>query len=307
MDRLIATGSVPLGGADTAPVSGTPQYATNGVPGVTNPTQFPAYQYNAIQEEIVQAILGAGIALDRASNAQLLAAIRALGAAVVGHMRNLSGSAAGGTQTASWTVDELVAEVALGGLCYKGKSLSLSFNGAGTGANGMDTGSPPISGDLYIYAIFNPTSVTWSTLGTTAGSGAAIYGGVNMPAGYTASALIWAGKTDGSRNVKQFHQVDRRISIQEATALSGGTAVTLTSVSLSSIVPVNAKAISGSVLNTNAGSSTNVAGDNSGTGTGFVRGGGVNSSFALDLITPQVLFYLVGGGAGSIFISAYSI
>lgn len=76
MDRLIATGSVALGAADTAPVSGTPQYATSGVPGVTPATLWPAYQYNAIQEELVGVILGAGITLDRTTNAQLLAAIR---------------------------------------------------------------------------------------------------------------------------------------------------------------------------------------------------------------------------------------
>jgi hypothetical protein len=82
MDRLIATGTVAVGSGDTAPVTGTPGEATNGVPGVTPATQWPAYQLNAIQAELVNAILAAGLTLDRTNNAQLLAAIRT---GLVGH------------------------------------------------------------------------------------------------------------------------------------------------------------------------------------------------------------------------------
>lgn len=86
MDRLIATNSVPSGSADTAPVSGTPQFATTGAPGGLPPTQFPAYQYNAIQEEIVGTVLAAGIALDRTNNAQLASAIAILARAQTGNI-----------------------------------------------------------------------------------------------------------------------------------------------------------------------------------------------------------------------------
>ncbi|HVB67992.1 MAG TPA: hypothetical protein VNE67_09075 [Acetobacteraceae bacterium] len=79
MDRLIATGSVAAGFADAAPASGTPQFATSGTPGVTAATDFPAYQYNAIQEELLACIAAAGIVFDRTNNTQLLAAIRKLG------------------------------------------------------------------------------------------------------------------------------------------------------------------------------------------------------------------------------------
>ena len=76
MDRLIATNTVDAGHADTAPVSGTPGYATDGNPAVDIPaTRFPAYAFNAIQEEIIGVILDAGITLDKTNNAQLLAAI----------------------------------------------------------------------------------------------------------------------------------------------------------------------------------------------------------------------------------------
>lgn len=77
MDRIIADNSVPFAGRDIAPITGTPQYATSGNPATNTPaTTFPAYAWNAIQEEILAVITAAGIAFDRANNAQLLAAIR---------------------------------------------------------------------------------------------------------------------------------------------------------------------------------------------------------------------------------------
>src|SRR5579872_2896702 len=98
MDRLIATNSVPLADADVAPAAGTPQYATSGDPVTATPaTVFPAYQYNAIQEELIAIIDAAGIAHDKTNNAQVLAAIKKLiansGAATVGGAVGLTGTA----------------------------------------------------------------------------------------------------------------------------------------------------------------------------------------------------------------------
>lgn len=94
MDRLIATNSVPLVDADTPPLAGTPQGATDGDPanGVP-PTRWPAYQYMAIQEELVAIIAAAGIALDRMNTAQVLAAIRILSQRMGGVIATNNGSA----------------------------------------------------------------------------------------------------------------------------------------------------------------------------------------------------------------------
>lgn len=79
MDRLIAANSVPLAGADVAPVTGTPQYATDGNPAAgVAATLFPAYQYNALQEELMSVLTAAGIAPDRTNFGQLLASLNAL-------------------------------------------------------------------------------------------------------------------------------------------------------------------------------------------------------------------------------------
>lgn len=228
--------------------------------------------------------------------------------AVVGTFRNLKGSSAGAVKTASWTADELIAETALGGTAYRGASLSLSFNGATTGANGMDTGATPTSADLHIYAIYNPTTGVWATLGTTAGAGAAVYGGANMPAGYTASCLIWSGVTNGSGQINVFAQADRNIQIIPGTVLSGGTATTYTSVSASSVVPVNAKSISGSVLLSNS-ASFYIASAANAVGELFFNGASVNAGWSfsgVQLVTAQTFYYKVSANAATISASGYS-
>lgn len=79
MDRLIAANSVPAGQADLAPTVGTPQFATSGNPATATPaTVFPAYAWNAVQEELIAVITGGGLTPDRTNNAQVASAIRAL-------------------------------------------------------------------------------------------------------------------------------------------------------------------------------------------------------------------------------------
>lgn len=161
-----------------------------------------------------------------------------------GGYTNLLGSAAGGTKTASWSADEIVAEQKLGGISVLGASVSLSFNGANVGANGMDTGATPNASDISIYAIFNPSTNTWATLGTTASTGK-IYSGSNMPAGYTASVLIWSGKTDTSNNIVKFNQYNSRISIVTTEIAFNGSFNVATTMSLASVIPANAKTVAG--------------------------------------------------------------
>lgn len=125
---------------------------------------------------------------------------------------NLIGNAPGGTKTAAWSVDQITAATALNGINYAGANVSLTFNGAGTGPNGMDTGLLPISGDVIIYAIYNSNTQVWSTLGClSTTSNGPVYQGGNMPAGYSASCIIFAGCTDASRNINTMSQVDKSV------------------------------------------------------------------------------------------------
>lgn len=87
MDRLLAPNSVAFGSADTAPLTGTPQYATSGNPNTgVPPTIWPAYQYNAIQEEIMAVITAAGLTPARNTWTQLLSAIILIGGVSSGYI-----------------------------------------------------------------------------------------------------------------------------------------------------------------------------------------------------------------------------
>lgn len=79
MDLVIAPNSVDSAHADVAPISGTPQYFTNGNPGTGIPaTQVPAYFLNALQKELVGVIAAAGLTPDKSDNTQLITALNAL-------------------------------------------------------------------------------------------------------------------------------------------------------------------------------------------------------------------------------------
>ncbi len=80
MDLIIATNTVPLAGADAPPTTGTPGYATDGTAGAgyTDATDFPAYHYNSVIEELMNVIIAGGQTPARTNTAQLLAALQEL-------------------------------------------------------------------------------------------------------------------------------------------------------------------------------------------------------------------------------------
>ncbi|MEF3068055.1 hypothetical protein V2W24_24690, partial [Pandoraea apista] len=146
MDRLIASNTVPVGSGDVAPATGTPGQATDGNPATNTPaTRFPAYAFNALQEEIIAAILAGGLALDRNNNGQLAAAIKliALGqvSGVVGTSRNAKMYISAASSSSTFTADEVILETALGGSRYCLANVSDTFNLT----TDMDTGAAPAS------------------------------------------------------------------------------------------------------------------------------------------------------------------
>jgi len=84
---------------------------------------------------------------------------------------------------ATFTADEIVVGSALGGAAHKIGSFNPLMNLGATGAGGMDTGTPPASGYVALYAIYNPTSGAAALLATNATTSVAptIYGGAHMP------------------------------------------------------------------------------------------------------------------------------
>ncbi|UXZ62696.1 hypothetical protein NUJ28_08310 [Burkholderia multivorans] len=321
MDRLIAANSVPMAQADTAPTSGTPQGATDGNPAANIPaTRWPSYQYNAIQEELMGVLAAAGIAPDRTNNAQIAAAIKLLiarSSAVVGDSRNLSMSISAASASGTITADEIVVGAALGGQKYVLGAFSQTINLATTGAGGMDTGSAPASGYVAIYAIYNPTTGARALIAKDATSAVQpnVYGGANMPEGYTASALVSVWPTNVSRQLVvgvQGAQAAREVSIASNTVLSTSTVqASLTSFSAAGAIPPNARACRldltvGSSL-ASAGANLVVCGSSIEIGraalsaTSATAGATtVVSTPYIRIVTPQTLYYRAAVSAGTL-------
>lgn len=195
-------------------------------------------------------------------------------AGVVGSVRNLAMSLTAASATATLTADEIIVETALGGVRYCLPSFNKTINLATTGAGGMDTGSAPTSGYVALYAIFNPTTGASALLAKNATSAVQpnIYGGANMPSGYTASALVSVWPTNGSSQFVVGYQQDRTVSITRTNIISTTTQqASYTAFSFVAVVPPNAVSISGDMAanSTSASSLTLLIASNAG-GAGAV-------------------------------------
>lgn len=165
-------------------------------------------------------------------------------------------------------------------------------------------------GYVAIYAIYNPVTAASALLAVNATSSAApnIYGGANMPSGYTASALISVLPTNGSSQIKVFSQTDRSIGIIPAQIFSGGSGGLVGSpISLSAAVPLNAVSVTGgmttsSTAGSNIGltlsSTTSSIGSQNISGT-VTAGGALNGSYTMDISVPQTLYVSTSNTAGT--------
>jgi len=267
-------------------------------------------------------------AVDDGTIATLLANLKStVSLGVVGSMRNLVMSVTAASATATLTADEIVVETALGGLRYCLANFNKGINLAITGAGGMDTGTAPVSGYVALYAIYNPATQTSALLAkdTTSAIAPNVYGGANMPVGYTASALIGVWPTNASKQFVVGLQVDREYSFLLASAASTASQIaSLTAVNIAAIVPQNAKDISGfmsvsGTATTNA--SVTIAGSPAGVGqvqsagnstSGTIQNVSGGSYSKLKMLTMQTFYWSAGVASGTfgganVFISGYSI
>jgi hypothetical protein len=176
---------------------------------------------------------------------------------VVGQTCNLLAGLSAASASLAFTADEVIVESALGGLRYCVSSLNESLNLATTGAGGMDTGAAPASSFVGIYVIYNPTTKDAALLGVNAAAAnlPMIYGGGHMPAGYTASALISVLPTNASAQFPAITQSERKIGVLAQTAVSTGSTFAYSGFNVSTVIPENAKSISGVISVTNSGAS----------------------------------------------------
>ncbi|MCA7902847.1 hypothetical protein LGM39_26100 [Burkholderia cepacia] len=246
------------------------------------------------------------------------------GMPVIGSVRNLSMSVATASTSATLTADEIIVASALGGTAYKLANFSKSINLATTGAGGMDTGSAPASGFVAIYAIYNPTTGASALLARNATSAVQpnVYVGGNMPAGYTASALVSVWPTNGSGQLAAGYQSDRVFCGANLVVLStSSTQASPIALSIVSAVPPNARFATGSCAVSSNSSTTNVsliayanaAGSGAqGANSSLAASGGVSSIFkSVPLSQAQTIFYTSANVAGTptftLSISGYEI
>lgn len=290
----------------------TPGYFAAPDPQHGVPATTPGYEwFNAVQEAIMAVVEGEGLVASDTDNSQLYAAIKSIvsrSSPVVGNVRNLKMSVSAASATAVITADELMVSVSLGGAAYKLGPFTRTINLTVAGAGGMDTGSPPASGYVAIYAIYNPSTGATALLATNATSvkSSEIYSGTGMPAGYTASALLTVWRTNSSSQLIVGYQRDRRVSFPSVQVLAYGAQAAYASVSISGVVPKNAvscRASMQTVVNSGYGVGfVYLASDSAGTGqigvAGYASAGG--SAFSggdIDIQTPQTLYFQSGNSA----------
>ena len=220
---------------------------------------------------------------------------------VVGDSRNAAITITAAATVATFTADQLVVEDSTGS--YLLKNVNDSINLANVGVGGMDTGAAPTNGFLAIYEIFNPTSKTTGLLGRNATTAKAneVYDGQNMPAGYTASALVSVWRVSAGKLVVGY-QEGRRIHTSWGPLLNDTTQKgTLTALSIAGYVPMNAKTLSGQLIASPAatgGVAMDVAGTIDGIGGKYYNaylsaGSSGQAPFSdMPLIVPQTLYYI---------------
>ena len=246
---------------------------------------------------------------------------------VVGATRNAAMSIATASATATFTADEVIVGTAFGGAQYRIGSFSKAINLATTGAGGMDTGTIT-SGYLAIYAIYNPTTGASALLGFNPSGTIApnVYAGTNMPAGYTASALVSVWLVTSSQ-LGAGYQNDRDIFPVNLAVISN-TAATTTPAVISfptGSFPMNAKNITGYVTVTATASQTAEVwllsrpvlsqGVRFAVNASSISAGGIGQTFSFSKIpisTPSTLLYEAFGSTASTFpygvnVTGYSI
>lgn len=230
-------------------------------------------------------------------------------AGVVGSARNLKMSVAAASATATMTADEIIVETALGGFRYCLSSFNKTINLTTTGAGGMDTGAAPTSGYVALYAIYNPTTATAALLATNATSSIApnIYGGANMPSGYTASALVSVVPTTSASVFDKFTQRDRSIAVVNRGILITSSGSSTPTAYSTTAFPLNAIRVKGySSFTTNVASTVNAGvysdaagSDQSTVGGTFTGAQGIAGSFDILIGTPQTIYYTLTASSGA--------
>ena len=203
---------------------------------------------NDMQEELMSLLAAAAITPVKGTQNQVLSALRSLSPGIIGAMRNARMSVAATSATATFTADQVVVGTGLGGATFRLNSFNKTINLGAVGAGGMDTGTATANGFVGIYAIYNPTTQVSALLATMEAGAVlpSVYGGANMPAGYTASALVSVAPISAvAGQFAPFFQLDRSVDYLGTNVLTGSTFVGGPIARPSTAFPYSAKFVSG--------------------------------------------------------------
>jgi hypothetical protein len=230
--------------------------------------------------------------------------------AVVGGVRNFKASQTVAGAALTFAADAVVVKSATGGIATLLTAFSEAVNLATVGAGGMDIGSAPVSGYVAVYASWGAVAGA-GVFATNATSAAAPeqYSGANPPSGVTETQLISVWPTNASRQFVIGSQLDRSVSIASATVLSSSTTqASPTALNISSVVPLNARYVSGfgSVSSTavssmflNMLSSSVLVGQQSIAATITAATSVFGNFIKLPIALAQTMYYTASSGAGT--------
>ena len=162
-----------------------------------------------------------------------------------------------------------------------------------SGANGLDTGTRAASTWYHIWEIAKADGTKAGLLSTSATS-------PTMPNGYTYRAYLGAVYNNSSNNFITMRQIDNKVVTMRVSVLHLGRQTSYTAISLSTVIPPTAKKVTGTiwVYSPSVEGYLYVSPLNNGIGERFsvcTPGIGIGAPFSQVILTPQTIFYRVGG------------
>ena len=188
-------------------------------------------------------------------------------------------------------------------------SVSETVDITSSGVDGLDTGSEASSTWYYIWIISKEDDTVASLLSTSATA-------PTMPTDYVYKGLVGAVYNNSSSNFDVITQTNNHVARASHAVVSAGTATSITSVSLTGIVPPNARVVSGWLLLISSTASAryvyilprstdggNMAVGGNLSGSNWGRGGW----FRVPIPTSQTVYYRVTGSScsGYVYLSGW--
>ncbi|MEX3961016.1 hypothetical protein AB4Y42_02180 [Paraburkholderia sp. EG286B] len=218
---------------------------------------------------------------------------------------SFTGSISGTTLTVSAVASGSLAV----GQYLQGAAPGTTITALGTGTGGVGTYTVSISQTVGSVLLTTGAAALLATNATSAKQ-PNVYGGANMPAGYTASALVSVWPTNASSQFAYAYQFDRTVTFVSITGITSTTnQSSYAALSLATSIPLNARTVSGSLncanLN-NTDATLRVAADASGLGAQILAAAlSTTASPAqcpfnkLPVITPQTVYWSSANTTGS--------